>query len=81
MLANKQVNNLLKTNYSLQHGCQTRGPRDDSKIPNEFRQNCNVSSSKKRSNPLTQATLERYRLFLFGDQLHFVPQNSISEEG
>ena len=35
----------------------------DSKILNKFRQYCNVSSSKKRLNPLTQATLERYRLF------------------
>ena len=39
------------------------GRRDDSKILNEFRQYCNVSSSKKRLNPLIQATLESYRLF------------------
>ena len=48
--------------------------QDDSKIPNEFQQHCNVSSSKKCLNPLTQTSLQRYRLFLFGDQLYFVPQ-------
>ena len=39
------------------------GLRDDSKILNEFWQYCNVSSSKKHLNPLTQVTLERYKLF------------------
>ena len=39
------------------------GPRDDSKIPNEFRQYYNGSSLSKRLNPSSSASLERYRFF------------------
>ena len=41
---------LLVGQGDLDQECQTRGPRDDSKIVNEFRQYCNVSSSNKRLN-------------------------------
>ena len=33
--------------YTLKQVCQTRGPRDDSKILDEFRQYCNVASLNK----------------------------------
>ena len=46
-----------------QYGVPTRGPRDDSKIRNDFWQYCNVLSSKKRLNPLIHATFENCRLF------------------
>ena len=36
---------------SAKAGGQTRGPRNNSKISNEFRQYCNGSSSNKRLNP------------------------------
>ena len=59
---------------TVDQGCQlaTLGafqcsPRDDSKLPNEFRQYCNGLSSNKRLNPWSQATLVRYRFFSFGD--------------
>ena len=51
----------------LRQRYQTRGPRDDSKILNEFRKYCNDSSSNKRLNPSPQVKLERYRFFSFGD--------------
>ena len=52
---------------ALNQGCQTRGPRDDSEITNEFRLDCNGSSSNKRLKPKSQATLERYKFLSFGD--------------
>ena len=54
---------MMRSRTFYDRGVKSRGSQDDSTILNEFWQYCNDSSWKKRLNPLTQATLERYRLF------------------